>query len=684
MTTHPTTIRRLTRARAAALAVIAIAATGIVALHVGTSSSSPSVPKGAKAGQLLMHSCTYATEDGRKPADCGTLFVPENRTRSSSRLIALPVTRVRSQTGNRAGPIFYLQGGPGITNMTFPMASRFSATHDVVLLGYRGVDSSTKLDCPEVTSALTGVDDLLSSRTLSAYSNAFRTCAKRLTRDGVDVRGYNSVERVDDFEAARKALGYDRVNLISESAGTRTAMIYAWRYPGSINRSVMLGANPPGRYLYDGATADRQLAQYGALCAADDGCRSRTADLVGTMRSTARDLPERWGPFAIKPGNVKLGSFYGFAHATGRTAPLTGPLTVDTWIRAAHGDASGMWFLSLMADLAIPTSHVWGDMPATGQLDFPAGRAYYAAGGDHGSILGDALGESTWGGGGLLGAWPQSPEVEPYRALRPTDVPTLVISGDLDFATPAEFATKELMPSLRNGRQVILRNLGHTEDTWHYDRAANARLINTYLDSGRVDTTAVPNRAMSFQVGTSHGTTGLIIALSLVGVAGLGLLALVWLPLRQRRRGYVGRTTAVLGRSVIAPLVGFGGFAAAALLALTMWPSLSIGNEQMALVSITAPVVVAVYASWARAAWSRSVLTAGLCSAAAGGAVGAWLGLHAAPSPLGAVLAVLGAVLGANAAVVLRDVIAGTELPDASSPDRLLEDDDVVPDPVVA
>ena len=27
------------------------------------------------------------------------------------------------------------------------------------------------------------------------------------------------------------ALGYDRIDLVSESAGTRTAMIYAWRYP---------------------------------------------------------------------------------------------------------------------------------------------------------------------------------------------------------------------------------------------------------------------------------------------------------------------------------------------------------------------------------------------------------------------------------------------------------------------
>jgi len=68
-------------------------------------------------------------------------------------------------------------------------------------------------------------------------------------------------------------------------------------------------------------------------------------------------------------------------------------------------------------------------------------------------------------------------EVDQYRQLRPTDVDTLLISGDLDFATPAEFATKELLPTLRNGHQVELHNLGHSADTWSYEKPASNRLI---------------------------------------------------------------------------------------------------------------------------------------------------------------------------------------------------------------
>ena len=52
---------------------------------------------------------------------------------------------------------------------------------------------------------------------------------------GVDVAGYGLAQQVDDLEAARVGLGYERINLLSESAGTRTAMIYGWRYPDSIH-----------------------------------------------------------------------------------------------------------------------------------------------------------------------------------------------------------------------------------------------------------------------------------------------------------------------------------------------------------------------------------------------------------------------------------------------------------------
>src|SRR5262249_45476697 len=154
----------------------------------------------------------------------------------------------------------------------FAKASRFADRHDVVLVGYRGVDGSVKLDCPEVETALKHSTDFLGQKSLTAYADGFRSCAARLEDDGVDLSRYGLVQQVDDLEAPRKAFGYRRIDLLSESAGTRTAQIYSWRYPQRVYRSVMIGVNPPGHFMWDVKTFDEQLARYAALCSRDAGC----------------------------------------------------------------------------------------------------------------------------------------------------------------------------------------------------------------------------------------------------------------------------------------------------------------------------------------------------------------------------------------------------------------------------
>jgi hypothetical protein len=137
-----------------ALAIIGVIALSLAYVRVTSGEDEVSVPKGAKSGVLSLEPCTYDTEDGALKADCGTVVVPENRNDPNSRLIALPVKRIRARSSTPAEPIFRLEGGPGISNMTFPQASRLTDDHDFVMVGYRGVDGSSVLDCPEVESAL--------------------------------------------------------------------------------------------------------------------------------------------------------------------------------------------------------------------------------------------------------------------------------------------------------------------------------------------------------------------------------------------------------------------------------------------------------------------------------------------------------------------------------------------------
>src|SRR5579871_1527742 len=194
------------RGRITGLALIAILVLGLGYLAFAGGSASVSVPAGAHAGQLKLKSCTYNTEKGAYAADCGTLVVPENRHDPNSRLIALPVTVIRAHSAHPGAPIFRLQGGPGITNMVFPDASRFTAKHDVVLVGYRGVDGSSRLDCPEVSSAMEHSRDLLSEQSYNAVAAAYRSCANRLRSDCVDLAGHSIPEEVDDLEAESRVI----------------------------------------------------------------------------------------------------------------------------------------------------------------------------------------------------------------------------------------------------------------------------------------------------------------------------------------------------------------------------------------------------------------------------------------------------------------------------------------------
>ena len=115
-------------ARIVAVIVIGVVVLALGYVHVSSGDDAVSVPSGAKAGELILDDCQYATEKGNYDAECGTLVVPENRHKADSRLIALPVTRIRARSAHPAEPIFRLQGGPGITNMVFPAASRFADT----------------------------------------------------------------------------------------------------------------------------------------------------------------------------------------------------------------------------------------------------------------------------------------------------------------------------------------------------------------------------------------------------------------------------------------------------------------------------------------------------------------------------------------------------------------------------
>jgi pimeloyl-ACP methyl ester carboxylesterase len=645
------------RGRAAGLVLIALVALGLGYLHFAGGSAAVSVPSGADEGQLTLKSCTYAGG----PADCGRIVVRENRHDPRSRLIALPVTRVRAGADRPGPPIFRLEGGPGVTNMDFPQAPRFTDRHDVVLVGYRGVDGSSRLDCPEVISSREHSRDLLSTASFESDAKAFHACATRLRDEGVDLGGYSLPERVDDLELVRRKLGYGPIDLISDSAGTRTALIYAWRYPKSIHRSVMVGVNPPGHFLWDSKTTGEQIRKYAALCAQADDCRKRTGDLAASVHSAYERIPSRWWFLPIKKGNVQAGAFFGLFNATTAGAGiLAGPMTLDTLVSVDKGDAAGAWLFSLAVQVMYPRVQVAGEFAAFGRIDAAYAKRFYASGANDGSIIGAPGTDFIWAGGRLIDAWPPNPDEKLYNRVQDSRVETLLVSGELDFTTPPQTAARELLPHLPNGHQVVLPKLGHSEDFWAYQPAASTRLIDTFLGTGRVDTSLYTENRLDFTPSVTHGTIAKIVVAVFLGFAAAAVISLLWIAVRLRRNATFGRKGSVAVRSLLPLVLGFGGWCLGVLIVLVAFPTVPLTDEVLAVVSIAPPVALAVYAGWLRPAAPGGVAAFAAIGTAT---LGAWLGFHVPSAPgVGAVTAMVAATLAANLGLIALDTAAvGTD-----------------------
>ena len=552
-------------------------------------------------------------------------------------------------------PIVRLGGGPGVTNMEFEDASRLAQDQDVLLVGYRGADGSTVMDCPEVVSAMRHSDDLLSKQSFESVGTGYTQCAHRLQAEGLDLRGYTLPEKVDDVEAARKALGYDSVDLLSESFGTRVAMIYSWRYPAVIHRSVMIGANPPGNFLWDGKLTDEQIRRYGALCSSNSSCKSQTDDLAASADQAAR-TSHRWMGMPINQSSVRLGSFFGMFNSRPEGAPISSPMTMDSWTAAEHGDSSALWFQSMLAGLVFPRAFIWGDFAASGMMDADYADEYFADGTGRGELLGDPGTQMLWAGGELAHAWPRNPDDAEYQTVQDSSTETLVIGGNLDVTTPPQLATKELMPHLSKGHQLVLADMGHADDFWTYQPAASTRLISTFLQSGRVDSSLYTEQKVDF---TPSVTQTAIAKIMLGGLAGSGLFVLVSLGLMLRRvskKGGFGRKASLSLRSWYAFILGLGGWAGGVIAVVALGLPLPLDDALLGVVSVGTSVGLSTYFGWVNPDWTLTRRLAGASAAIAGAYAGAWYGYTSLSGGLAVLATIVAAIAGANAALIALDL----------------------------
>lgn len=449
------------------------------------------LPSTARTGDLSLDSSSMKLGTRKYAVEEGSIIVSENPADPHGRKISLPLVRIRSSNPHPAEPVFWLAGGPGMSNMDFTPPAALLEDHDVVLVGYRGVDGSTILGSDQIIRAIRGTgDNLLGEESLRSISTAIDSFRAEVKRRGVDLARYGMVDVISDLETARMALGYPRINLLSGSYGTRVALLYGYLHPEAIYRSVMVGVNPPGHFLWSPSRIDKQLKYYGDL-SAPDSAGARTRPVARTIRNALRNIPTHWSIFRLDPGKIKVVTFVMLFHKK------TASIVFDCFRAAERGDYSGLYMLQLAYNYMLPKMMVWGEFFAKGSADFDSSAPIISQLIDTSSVMGSPLSHLILGS--ALGHWPVEPIPSELRMVRPSPVQTLMVSGSVDFSTPAENATKELLPSLPNGRQVILKEMGHVDDLMNLQPGAFSRLLVRFYADGTVDDSGFVYDPMNFE-----------------------------------------------------------------------------------------------------------------------------------------------------------------------------------------
>jgi pimeloyl-ACP methyl ester carboxylesterase len=462
-----------------------------------TGISYPVLSAEAGSDSFIIETRPFGIGNEQFEADFGSLAVPENRRKEVSRSIRIPFLRIHSKSGNPSEPIFGLSGGPGQSNMNWDrgVAWTFLPDHDFVMVGYRGVDGSCRLDCPEVVKAFKNTREPLSEESIKAIGHAWSRAAGDLKKLGVDLDGYTMLECIEDDEAVRKALGYTHINLLSESYGTRIAYLYALKHPDHVLRSAMIAVNPPGHFVWEPRMIDAQLKYYATLWSKDPAMSGKSPDLYNTMRKVLDAIPHRWLAVPIDAGKVRAVTFSLLFQRSNAVKVF------DTFIAAEKGDASGLALMSLAYDFVVPSLSVWGDLASKAvSADFDSSRNYSVEMDPTSDRpLGSPMSKLLWGSLSCSN-WPANRLPDEFRRLQQSDVETLLLSGSVDFSTPYEFARNELLPYLKNGKQIIFSECGHVGDIW-YVNIENTRLIlKSFYNTGIADTSLNTYSPISFKV----------------------------------------------------------------------------------------------------------------------------------------------------------------------------------------
>lgn len=417
----------------------------------------------------------------RVETQCGWLTVPENRSDPDTRDIRLHLAIFESTAPTPAdGPVVYLEGGPGdptleYLSQTFDLyLATMLEDRDVIVYDQRGVGfSEPALDCPEVDDAyFLDIDEVLTDEEFAErVDQATRDCRDRLRDEGVDLSAYNSVESAADLDDMRRVLGYDEWNLYGLSYGTKLALTVLRDHPEGVRSVVMDSVYPLEADLYGEGPENelRALQRLFEKCRTDLYCRRDFPDLEALFISHLRKLDEE--PIMVGVADPYTLELYPPTVVDGATlfATIRSAMYDETWypflpaliVESSRGyydllsEALGSYF----AGASVTTTGVYWSVQCREEVPFASedrlatvvsDNPDYAPYLDTG-IQQLALTCATWGA-----------EEAPASENLPveSDVPTLILSGEMDPVTPPRWAY-DVEASLEKARAIVFPGLGH-------------------------------------------------------------------------------------------------------------------------------------------------------------------------------------------------------------------------------
>jgi pimeloyl-ACP methyl ester carboxylesterase len=409
---------------------------------------------------------------------CGTVTVPENPDAPGGRTVDIHFAVVPAVARNaQPDPVFILAGGPGqaasrVIGQTMAVFAELNARRDIVFIDQRGTGRSNALDCPD------DEDSLAVALDPSQHMERLKRCLGDLRSD---TRQYATWIAVGDYDAVRRKLGVDRVNLWGGSYGTRVAIEYLRQFPQQVRTAVLDGVAPPDMVLPASFSidADAALTALAAACKADARCRERYPDfetridallaraeagfdadvahpLTGQKQTLHVDRRLLASLLRIPLYVPTLASVMPYALASagaGDFQPLVA-LSAAVSGRVRENFALGMHFAVICAE----------DLPrlsAKERADTARTR--------FGSTFADVYSEAC-------PALATRPVPDTFYQVPRSEVPVLVLSGGLDPATPPRHGAA-VAERLGNARHVEAPFLGHGVST----QACAARLITRFV-----------------------------------------------------------------------------------------------------------------------------------------------------------------------------------------------------------